>query len=350
MSRMIDRLRDAMDKDVTLREDALPLGERLGAGLPKETGSSAVLRPALASLLKHDLPVILADNVAEYIDTAKKWPYNEVWSLPDACPNVAPPWRTFWIEWRWPVGIAKEMTVMVHGEDSDLAMPKGTVPVGENPANYHMGVLIHAISYQQEHVTNDLFFPDTPAVGAWGLLIENWWEVKPGSFVRGLYYWFNVDKYGKAIPHPAYGFFPVPFPHVRAEMEAIERAGDKPSRSFLFCYPAFLALSFLHCRNVKVVEAAPKTEKSQRHIKITGRPLYRWHTLEITPMKKVLQHEGQAEKVGLKQALHICRGHFKHFINHGLFGRYYGTFWWQDQVRGTVDAVVEKDYRLNLNK
>ena len=47
------------------------------------------------------------------------------------------------------------------------------------------------------------------------------------------------------------------------------------------------------------------------------------------------------------KALHICRGHFKDFSNHGLFGKYRGTYWWPMHTRGSSDnGLVVKDYRV----
>ena len=88
---------------------------------------------------------------------------------------------------------------------------------------------------------------------------------------------------------------------------------------------------------------------SRAHQKRHGRPLVRFHTLQITPMKKVLEREGQASKTGLRRALHICRGHFKTDTEERkLFGRYAGTYWWDVHVRGTLqEGMVVKDYQVN---
>ena len=48
-----------------------------------------------------------------------------------------------------------------------------------------------------------------------------------------------------------------------------------------------------------------------------------------------------------RQALHICRGHFKTFTDIApLFGKLRGTYWWADHIRGcllyTSDAADER--------
>lgn len=112
--------------------------------------------------------------------------------------------------------------------------------------------------------------------------------------------------------------------------------------------PFLLAISFLHCRNVSI------TVPTNAH-KISGRDRYKprfiFKTLEIEPMKKVLLEEGGSDKNGLKQAFHICRGHFKTFKEKPLFGKISGTFWWDSQVRGSISSgMTIKDYSINPPK
>lgn len=113
-------------------------------------------------------------------------------------------------------------------------------------------------------------------------------------------------------------------------------------------YPTLLALSFMHCRNVQVVQETPPPKLSKKHERKTGRPLLRYRVLQIDHMKEVLEKEGGASKTGLKRALHICRGHFAHYGEAGkglLFGKYAGTVWVPMHTRGTKEkGVVIKDY------
>lgn len=107
--------------------------------------------------------------------------------------------------------------------------------------------------------------------------------------------------------------------------------------------PSALAISFMHCKNVKTVSNYPP-----RQISRNGQPRAKYYTLQIAPMKKILEHEGGSNKTGLKLALHICRGHFKDYSGgDGLFGKYKGLYWWDSQVRGTSSrGVVVKDYSI----
>lgn len=113
--------------------------------------------------------------------------------------------------------------------------------------------------------------------------------------------------------------------------------------------PCLMAISFMNCKNVAVSDNEPATRKKSELRAYRG-PMVRYKTLEIEPMKKVLRTEGRSEEVGLKRALHICRGHFSTYSeDKPLFGRSgaHGNFWIPAHVRGTTErGVVVKDYAV----
>jgi hypothetical protein len=113
-------------------------------------------------------------------------------------------------------------------------------------------------------------------------------------------------------------------------------------------FPALLAISFMHCENVKAQECVPPEKLSLSHQKKYGEPLVRYHVLDIQPLRKVLDQYRSGSRNDLRHALHICRGHFKTFTEDApLLGRHTGTFWWTPQVRGAKEVgVVAKDYRV----
>ena len=109
--------------------------------------------------------------------------------------------------------------------------------------------------------------------------------------------------------------------------------------------PVLLAISFLHCKNVEIIEKKPRARRGGRRNRNQSRIKYK--VLNIRPMQKILREDGQIESSGLKRALHICRGHFKDYSDKGLFGKYKGIYWWNDQIRGNQnEGVVLKDYEL----
>lgn len=123
------------------------------------------------------------------------------------------------------------------------------------------------------------------------------------------------------------------------------------------CFPLFLAVSFLHCKNVVIEQASSHKKPSKKALKRGAKNSregdgVRYHTLRIEPMKEVLRTEGAVNEQGLKRALHITRGHFKHYTPErgGLFGRRIEepeTVWVAQHVRGSSKrGAVEKDYQI----
>jgi hypothetical protein len=107
-------------------------------------------------------------------------------------------------------------------------------------------------------------------------------------------------------------------------------------------------IPFLHCKNVEMVPNKPEQRTQHRAVKRYGQPLCTYHTLKIRPMQRILETEGRLSETGIRQALHICRGHFKDFRNGtGLFGKFKGLYWWDQQLRGAPEfGVVDKDYEV----
>jgi hypothetical protein len=112
--------------------------------------------------------------------------------------------------------------------------------------------------------------------------------------------------------------------------------------------PFFLAVTFCHCKNVKVV-AQQANRATRRRAQREGTSLLKLHTLEIAPVKKMLDATRAASGVDLKNALHICRGHFKDYRERGLFGKVKGLFWWDMYIRGEPNqGSVGKDYTVAI--
>jgi hypothetical protein len=107
----------------------------------------------------------------------------------------------------------------------------------------------------------------------------------------------------------------------------------------------------MHCKNVDVRPVLPPERVSRKHERRHGHPLTRYYVLDVQPMRRVLDREGDAQARGLREALHICRGHFKTYTEDApLFGKRVGTYWWESRVRGTADeGVIQKDYRVRLD-
>jgi hypothetical protein len=124
---------------------------------------------------------------------------------------------------------------------------------------------------------------------------------------------------------------------------------DKNMLMYLFVI-AGVTISFMHCKNVKLIQNEIPEKLQKARIKRNKPPFIKNYTLEISPVKQILRKQGNIEKTGIKQALHICRGHFKDYRDgRGLFGKYQGLYWWEDQIRGnTENGTIIKDYKINL--
>jgi hypothetical protein len=246
----------------------------------------------------------------------------EHWDLAKDFPNLAPPYPQFWCEHR--------LANYIHSKecgDSDL---RHLVPHGR------MGTLITAVD------PKDVRGQDIPPNARWILWCELFidYGLHKGDPITGPHgsVFLAVDAEGAIIGHPW-------MQHYAAE----EHAGIMKDYMTWF-HPTFLAISFLHCKNVTVeaqVMPAPLAKKFRaRH---PGVQPAKYSTLVIEPLKAILRTQGRSREVGLAKAMHICRGHFADYRQgRGLFGKYHGRFWWPSTVRGTKGKAAPREIEVKL--
>lgn len=112
-------------------------------------------------------------------------------------------------------------------------------------------------------------------------------------------------------------------------------------------HASLLAMSFTHCKNVRITETSPLAKTARSFHKKYRIPKATYCTLEIDPMRKILDASVNGDPHKVRQALHICRGHFKDFTENGLFGRYKGVYWWNMHVKGdAINGARVKDYNI----
>lgn len=114
-------------------------------------------------------------------------------------------------------------------------------------------------------------------------------------------------------------------------------------------YPFFLALTFCHCKNIELAQRAPAPKLAKSYAKRhKGHALSPFHEIAIEPVRRILEGEGKQTRVGLQKALHITRGHFKHYsAEKPLFGRVTGTVWCPSHTRGNREkGEVKKRYTV----
>lgn len=288
--------------------------------------------------------IVQATNVAEYVWSRS----NTTWDIREDFPCLAPPYPNFFVEYHRPGKIFSSV-------------------VGAPPER--IGVLFEGVEYDEgEEITTQAeldewaklypgFPPSTPKDLRWDVHAEVFLKNGGASFWAGDIDFVLNTTGGLVLPPRQRSSAQVLSDLVDdmledagmppAEWSAPEDVVDFQKLLFVSTLPALLAVSFMHCKNIVIETHEPPTALSKAHKKRRGRPLLRYHTLQIQPMQEVLRKEGRADELGLPQALHLCRGHFKDYRERGLFGKNKGLFWWNSHARGSVDeGVVEKDYKI----
>lgn len=110
---------------------------------------------------------------------------------------------------------------------------------------------------------------------------------------------------------------------------------------------SMLALTFLHSKNVELVDPPPPSRKRlPRKIKFESR----YHRLKVNAIGQ-RSEAGSGERTGITHGLHIVRGHFREygpeFGKKKLFGRLSGRYWIAAHAAGSSDqGVITKDYEV----
>lgn len=250
------------------------------------------------------------ENVAAYMAASGSDEYPD-WEFP----NLAPPWIHAFFEYRTPPpavgpenrGIVDRYGILMMVYDRHVERVRDRIGWWDDDGEPRWAILFHSIM-----ATGRLRLYVQTA----GVQVD-----EQGALLRTPEGWVKVMKLG-----PAEDDLGLP-----CELD-----------------PVLLAISLSHCKNVELraVDPDPKRLRSARK---RGRPLNRYHVLEIDPMRKVLRDEGRSDDVGLPQALHICRGHFKDYRERGLFGseKHRGVYWWPQTLKGSPKVgTVTKDYAV----
>ena len=315
-----------------------------GMGLPPwmiAGGEVLVKRVARTRRMLHGSNVVLIDNVAEYYYShhvdAKRGPDG-----PEQFPQLAPPFPMAFYEYTLPPWMYDTLFT-----DAENGAPR---------ALNQVGVLVTAVETSDIHVNPSEHSPLSSVLSEckiglppkWYLCIELFAGDRtdriPWSPV--LRVGLTGDADGALACDPRYGIWAL-------DDRITDNSAIEQHRFWTLMplvYPALLANSFLHCRNVSTEEHVPSAKLNKAYLRRHGLPLVRYKTLTIEPMKRILRKEGQVEANGLSKALYICRGHFKDYRESaGLFGKHIGLFWWDMHARGSLDhGVVVTDYAIKL--
>jgi hypothetical protein len=296
--------------------------------------------------------VLVADNVTEYYYAVSD---REVWELEDF-PNVAPPFSTFFIETRRPTCIRSEGVILDWNQCRNPGHPK----TATRPTRW--GAWITVLDRRAARLMDD-GSDELVAAGAgkWVIGVTLWLDtgLVADSLGEPIWTWtFVVGANGLMVRNPKHpsgaGFSSIPLGWVADSLYAATRIFDATpealaSELFGYLKPLFLALCFLHCKNVKQVVHTPPPKLVKARAKRGRAPLCTYRVLDIQPMRKVLVREGGGEsgEAG-RRAFHIVRGHFKSYTaEKPLLGHSVGTWWWPMHVAGSKrQGVVVKDYTV----
>jgi hypothetical protein len=285
------------------------------------------------------MPVVVADELADYCDGLP-----ETTCLSDVVSTLAPPFPHLFVECT-PARHSFRGTPL-HAFGVNMATADLTDD-GNRPLVPDRGARAVMAALSGEAVPEEV--PDTPV--RWLLVAEIVLEPRKGHPCGPVaHYEFPLGDDGCLI-RTATGEI--------VDLETIvglePPVGDEVAtylciKASTLLVPAFLAVSVMHCRNVEVRTVDPPAALARQAARRGGPPLCRYHVLDIAPMRRILDTQGDARRRGLGHALHVCRGHFKTYTADApLFGRHVGQYWWADHARGAADrGRVDKDYRVIL--
>lgn len=320
----------------------MPLAYRIASISPVgDADMSPLVAEQRAKIL--GIPKLCFSNIAEFYAAHDR----QFWRLKEDIPNWAPPFEEFFAEWDHPVAAKWNVPEPV---TSNIAYQHGfycrTIPSSERlffsqalkvlPSMTHMdGSQVLRLDSCSKILLDSEQAKWVLACSAWGSCSQ-----KP-SCGRPIFHGVNsalfISSTGKLVEFMVWGAKPIL--HVsHSDLEGYWKC---------LHHILGLGLSFCHCKNVTVTEQAQ--DRGERWHRRTKTPILKFHTLNIDPMKKIIRREGQSDQVGLAKALHICRGHFATYTpEHPLFGKYVGTYWRPDHVRGSIQAgAVVSDYNVN---
>lgn len=302
--------------------------------------------------------VISCDNVAQFYYEISD---QEYWDQDDF-PNVAPPLPYFWLDFTAPKQIISEETgIQAWGDVRPSHW--GFLCVGTLLTK---GTIADFLSDTTWKETSHALAPYIQQGQAkWGLDVYFLWR-RRDRFEGPIWMWrLLIGEDGRPVQNGKGSIITATGPGavISDGLDALVPTSGLPydmmkeemyKSALSYYHTAMLSLSFMHCKNVIQEEVhPPKKRVYNKSRKRRGEKDYQpvsYKVLNIQPMKEVLRREGNSDAVGAQVAMHICRGHFKHFDeSKPLFGKYHGTYWWSMHVRGSKkEGIATKDYRIQL--
>lgn len=110
------------------------------------------------------------------------------------------------------------------------------------------------------------------------------------------------------------------------------------------------SIRLLNCKNIVTEKIVVPEKLNKKRQRLGKQELFDYHILNVMRPSKVQGYSEKGEPTS-HYRLHLCRGHLKTYtLEHPLFGKFTGQYWWQAQVRGNKKlGVVAKDYVVKRN-
>lgn len=297
--------------------DELP-SELFGRGMGKGLGITAV-------------PVDITEAARMFLEDTN----DDFWDYREDFPTIVSPWDLAWYEWRSPAHyrVNKQLHKMpsLRFGAATLCCRVGTNAEATLWRNVAVNVLMGPYACSKARVS----MPEVTGMVEHAMGVTLFAELPGRNLVSLATVLDCLDEQGK--------------PLIGNRVILSRAPGEEARAQPAVLLPLYFAISLLHCKNVSLTDKEVP-EKLQRARRRRGKPektVYKM--LEIDPMKRVLRGEGRSREGGLRQAMHICRGHFKDYRKKGMFGKetHKGIYWWDMHVRGDADqGKVIKGYKI----
>lgn len=276
---------------------------------------------ACEAQLKDDIgrmPRIVADNIDEfeYFHWRAPGKREQPGLDPKDIPNLVPPFPVFWVEWKWYDPQIRAAGLSMSGA---LVGARELAPEERQTPAERFGFCAMPITLRRNQLYCSV------------------WNAVAIADEAG-----NMTRAHAEISAMARGIVD----------EEAER-GDYRMGAMAHLTNVLIAISFLNCRNVHLIDApGPPRPLAQSHFRRTGKWLSRHSNIVITPMCRIMARaQTQADAAGgSHRSLHIMRGHFKRYAEgKGLFGKLHGTYFWGSHARGSMEhGEVKSEITVNL--
>lgn len=321
--------------------------------------------------------VFVSTNVTEYYFAGTD---QEFWHIDKHFPNLAPVFDSFWIETKAPTHINSKVHGVQSWDHEDSEFYSRPVRWGA----WFINATADSVRQQYPEMENVLADANLPLSQFWLYTITLFVQKSNEQSVEPMWsFSMLVNKEtGIAVRNPSsrtglepFVFVSYPMGRCRQSVETLKaQHGDQPllpmqdssgqtktltveqvfeHEAVALLKPLLLALSFMHCRNVERVPVHPSPQQNKKRVARNLPPFNKFHTLEIGPMRKIIQqaidgYRGRKGYTGIEMALHRVIGHFKTYTpEKPLMGHAVGTWFWAGATRGSKKrGTVMKRYEV----